>query len=243
MLLALTGVIAIWYHCDWGDPGMSAEMGPPQQALFERCWWFYTMFREHLFTDHTEEIATALTPLLTADRPRHLIEVGCGPGFYVRRLAARFPHTEFTGVDLCEPLLSRARRQAHRSRLRNCRFLRADALSLSEFPSEVDAVIASRLFLVLADRNRALYEIFRALRPGGLCFVAEPLSRLRAGVPLRVMQLAACATGLSDPFRSPAPCHVLTGRQFADFVGSQPWGQVRLWKDRGYQCAVCEKAS
>ena len=143
---------------------------PPSQeeTLFERCWWLYAICREYLFTDHTEEIATALAPLLTAGGLPHLLEVGCGPGFYSRRLAARFPQMQLTGIDLSEPLLIRARRQAQRSHLHNCRFLKADAFTLADFPNQVDAVIASRLFLILADRTLALSAIFTALRPGGL---------------------------------------------------------------------------
>ena len=59
-----------------------------QETLFERCWWFYALCREYVFTDHTEEIAAALAPLLRASKKRHLLEVGCGPGFYARRFAS-----------------------------------------------------------------------------------------------------------------------------------------------------------
>ena len=118
--------------------------------------------------------------MLDGPHPRYLVEAGCGPGFYSRRLAARFPQLHITGIDLSEPLLCRAQEQARRSGLNNCRFLKADALSLAESPGQVDAVIASRLFLILAQPALALDAIFTALRPGGICFIAEPASALRA---------------------------------------------------------------
>jgi ubiquinone/menaquinone biosynthesis C-methylase UbiE len=214
-----------------------------QETLFERCWWVYSIFREYLFTDHTQEIEAALGPLLSTSGRHHLLEVGCGPGFYSRRLAARFPALQITGVDLSEPLLTRAREQARRSRLHNCRFLRADALSLTDFPCQVDAVIASRLFLILANRTVALHTIFNALRPGGLCFIAEPQSQLRAMLPLRMMQMVAHASGDRSLLAETVPCNVLCGAQFESFLGSQPWHSVRLWKHKGYQCALCEKAA
>lgn len=213
-----------------------------QETLFERCWWLYAMFREYLFTDQTQEIAAALSPLFSTAGPHHLLEVGCGPGFYSRRLAARFPALQFTGVDLSEPLLCRAREQAARSRLHNCRFLKADALTLKGSPHQVDAVIASRLFLILANRALALHAIFNALRPGGLCFIAEPQSQLRAILPLRMMQVIAQASGATSP-SVPVSCEVLRDGQFAAFLGSEPWHSVRLWKHKGYQCALCEKAA
>jgi arsenite methyltransferase len=214
-----------------------------EETLFERCWWLYAMCREHLFTDHTQEIATALGPVLNLAGRHHLLEVGCGPGFYSQRLAARFPQMQVTGIDLSEPLLSRAREQAKRSGLENCHFIRADALTLSDFPDQVDAVIASRIFLILANRSLALHAIFNALRPGGLCFVAEPQSQLRANVPLRMMQMMARASRSASRLAVPTSCEVLRDGQFESFIGSQPWQSVRLWKHKGYQCAVCEKAA
>ena len=214
-----------------------------EETLYERCWWLYAMCREHLFTDHTQEIAAALAPLFSSSRCHHLIEAGCGPGFYSRRLAARFPKVQITGVDLSEPLLCHAREQARRSRLDNCSFLKVDALALGDLPEQVDAVIASRLFLILANRTLALHAIFHALRPGGLCFIAEPESRLRARVPLRIMQIVAHASGGAPSSEVPIPCEVLSHEQFASLVGAQLWKSVRIWKHKGYQFAVCEKAS
>lgn len=212
-----------------------------EETLFERCWWLYALCREHLFTDHTDEIATALAPILESSAGNHLLEVGCGPGFYARRLAARFPQTQITGIDLSEPLLSLARKQAQRSHLDNCRFLRADALSLTDFPEQADAAIASRLFLILANRPKVLHAIFQTLRPGGLFFIAEPRSRLRAGLPLRLMRMFDAATGHTPGLTVPLSCDVLMGRQFEELIDSQPWSKVHVWRDRGYQCALCEK--
>ena len=214
-----------------------------EETLYERCWWLYAMCREHLFTDHTVQIAAALGPLFSTSRCHHLLEVGCGPGFYSRRLAARFPKVQITGVDLSEPLLSHAREQARRSRLDNCCFLRADALTLAGLPHQVDAVIASRLFFILANRAPALDAIFNALRPGGLCFVAEPQSQQRAMLPLRIMQMAAHVSGGAASLAIPSSCEVMSNGQFTSLLGAQPWQSVRLWNHRGYQCAVCEKAA
>lgn len=108
----------------------------PIEPLFERGWWIYALCRERLFTDHTEAIADAFRLLLQDGQQRHLIEVGCGPGFYARRLAARFPNLRVTGIDISERLLSRARNRAHRAGLLNCTFLRADANSLEQFPAQ-----------------------------------------------------------------------------------------------------------
>ncbi len=221
------------------------EAGAQEKSIFDRCWWLYAVCREHLFTDHTEEIALALQPVigsrLSTPGRRHLLEVGCGPGFYSRRFASLFPHLQVTGIDTCDQLLARARTLSERMRLPNCRFLKADALSLENFPGEVDAILASRLFLILANRDRALDAMFHTLRPGGICFVVEPTSVTRAQLPLWVMRRVAALRGGHVP--GPTRCEVLSGLEFEHFIGTQPWRQVRLWQDRRYQYALCEKAA
>ena len=212
-------------------------------TVFDRCWRQYTLCREHLFTDHTHQIALALSPMLDSPHPRHLVEAGCGPGFYSRRLAARFPQLQITGIDLSEPLLSRAKEQARRSGLSNCSFLKADALSLAESPGQIDAVIASRLFLILDQPALALSAIFTALRPGGICFIAEPTSALRASLPLILMKITERFGRSSARLEEQPQSRVFTGRGFQDLVESQPWSSARIWKDRQYHCAVCRKAA
>ena len=215
----------------------------PIEPLFERGWWIYALCRERVFTDHTEAIADAFRPLLGDGQQRHLIEVGCGPGFYARRLAAMFPKLRVTGIDISDRLLSLARARAHRAGLLNCTFLRADAKSLEQFPGTVDAVVASRLFLILADRERALSAIFQTLRPGGICFVAEPTSVIRAALPLWLMRLTMPGRSARARRCIPVRCEVLSENNFQTFIDGEPWGKVRMWKDNRYQYALCEKAA
>ncbi len=221
----------------------STSPSAPPSTLFDRCWRQYALCREYLFTDHTHQIATALGPILDSPHPSYLVEAGCGPGFYSRRLAARFPHLHITGIDLSEPLLCRAQQQARRSGLHNCSFLKADALSLAESPGQVDAVIASRFFLILAQPALALGAIFTALRPGGICFIAEPASALRASLPLLLMRVTERLGQSPGPLEETPQSRVFTGSGFQQLVESQPWTSIRIWKDRQYHCAVCRKAA
>ena len=208
--------------------------------VFDRSWWIYSLCRERLFTDHTETIASAFEPLLRQPNIR-LLEVGCGPGLYSRRLAARFPLLQAMGVDTSERLLSRARLQAHRANLRNCEFLQRDAGSLDNGLQPADAAIASRLFLILPERERVMRAIFHTLRPGGLFFLAEPTSPLRSALPLYAMRAFAVLNG-RRPRVSPR-CEVLSRTDFRALVAGQPWARVQLWEDRRYQYALCEKPS
>lgn len=211
------------------------------ENLFERYSWFYALCRELLFTDHTEEIASAMTPVLSRSSSPVLLEIGCGPGFYSSKLARRFPKLEVIGLDPSERLLAHARGKAARNRLTNCRFVRAHAQQLAEFPEAADFIIASRLFLILGNRGFALESIYSALRPNGLLFIAEPVSPLRAALPLAFMRMLQVCTGSRNPAQEFENCRVLNKKQFDDFVASQPWKHIRQWGDQRYQYALCEK--
>src|SRR6266850_1916552 len=78
------------------SPSPTTELG---DSLFERVAWLYAFCREHLFRDDTNRIIKALWQNKPPCSGLRVIELGCGPGFYSRRLAQRFPQINVTGVD------------------------------------------------------------------------------------------------------------------------------------------------
>jgi ubiquinone/menaquinone biosynthesis C-methylase UbiE len=210
--------------------------------LFEDCAWLYAFCREHLFRDHTEEIAQALFPNGISSASMSVLEVGCGPGFYARRLAQRYPALQVLGIDRSSRLVARARNRASSEALPNCRFQQGDVQSLPARAEAVDGVISSRLLLVIANRRAAIAEIFRVLKPGGRLFLAEPTRHFKTQLPLSVMRLASCFKRSVRREAFPQTAKVLASRDFADLVHSQPWSSVAIHKVGDYQCAVCEKS-
>jgi len=214
----------------------------PPESLFERCSWFYALCREYLFRDHTAEIAHSLFPATGPEPGTHLLEVGCGPGFYSCRLANEYPQLQTTGVDLSENLLLRAKRRASRRRLLNCEFRKGDAHALPSSLCHVDAVVMSRLFLIVPDRDAVVREVFRVLRPGGRCFIAEPTSGFRTRIPLSCMWiLSKFPYTPAGGFREPQQADVMSRSDFSSLIHSQPWSSVEIQYDGWYQYAVCEK--
>ncbi len=212
-------------------------------SLFERCSWFYALCREYLFRDHTDEIAGSIFPESGPVAGTHVVELGCGPGFYSCRLATEFPEIQATGIDLSENLLVRAKLRAARRRLVNCDFRVGDAHALPGAIGNVDAVVVSRLFLIVPEREAVLSEIFRVLRPGGRCFIAEPTSGFRTRIPLSCMWLLSKLTSSpAGSYREPLQAHVMTRPDFAALVHTQPWESADLQYDGWYQYAVCQKS-
>jgi ubiquinone/menaquinone biosynthesis C-methylase UbiE len=212
-------------------------------SLFERCSWFYALCREYLFRDHTPEIVQSLFPM---DRPgpgTKLVEVGCGPGFYACRIAEELPRIETTGIDLSHKLIERAQSRARSLHLANCSFQHADAHSLPFQTGSVDAIVVSRLFLIVPDKEGVVGEVFRVLKPEGRCFIAEPTSGFRTRFPLAAMWLLSrLTTSPAGKYREPQQADVLSRKDFEKLVRSQGWGEVELRYDEWYQYAVCQKA-
>ena len=218
----------------------------PSESLFDRFAWFYAFCRERLFRDDTEQIISALWPDGCPSPGSRLLEIGCGPGFYATRLATRFPFLRVTGLDRSGKLLEHSAARARLMELENCCFERDDVHALSRQDGSVDAVVVSRLFMMLTDRAQALGEIHRVLRPGGACFLAEPRSPWRAAVPLHAMWamvylLAICGGANPRSYGERRKPVVLTDGEFASLVESQPWREVRRWQGRHYHYAVCRK--
>jgi len=210
-------------------------------SLFEHAAWVYAFCREHLFRDDTKRMITALWPNGGPAPGTRLVELGCGPGFYSCELAGRFHDISITGVDRSERQLKRARERARVRRLTNCCFKRVNALRLSDEDTSFHIIIASRLFTILPEPNRAIDEMYRVLKPGGRCFVAEPRYALWASIPLFAMWLLAGVTHSRNGYREPQHAAVFSTSAFETLFAAQPWKQRTIWTDGRYQYALCEK--
>jgi len=215
----------------------------------------YAFCREHLFRDDTERIIAALWPEGGPPAGTKLVELGCGPGFYARRLAARFRDLTVIGLDRSMAQLAQAEARLVTAPLPNCRYDLGDATALPYLDDSIDAVVAARLLANVERPERVIAEVHRVLRPGGRCFVAEPRSRLRAAVPIALMRIAAQLAGSASRGagrgsggRGAEGRHerhraaVLDGPAYAAVVGSQPWRRASHWVDGPYQYALLEKA-
>ncbi|MFR9721971.1 methyltransferase domain-containing protein [Streptomyces sp. MS19] len=102
-----------------------------------------------------------------------LLDIGCGPGTLTADLAERVAPGEVTAVDRAEGVLAAARAEAAARGLASVRFAVADVHAL-DFPDDsFDVVHAHQVLQHVADPVRALGEMRRVCRPGGVVAVRD----------------------------------------------------------------------
>src|SRR6266568_4643669 len=218
--------------------GRTSVSGGPAEStdsLFERVAWLYAFYRERLFRDDTGRIISALWQTRAPASGTRVIELGCGPGFYSRKLARRFPQIAVTGVDRSESQVRSARQRAAAQNVNNCVFERVNALALPSEDASFDVLIASRIFTVLPNHHRAVAEMFRVLRPGGRCFIAEPRHVFWASISLMAMWLLAGLIRFRNGYREPHKATVFSARAFENLFPTQPCKRIKIWQDGRYQ--------
>lgn len=226
---------------------VAAPADDPQKAdsssesLFEHFAWLYIFCRERLFRDDTARMIRALWPKGKPLPGEKVLELGCGPGFYSCGLADRFSEISVLGIDRSPSQLKWAREKAQAAELDNCRFQRDNVMELSHNDNSFDVLIASRLFTVIPDRRRAVAEMYRVLRSGGRCFIAEPRYSFWASIPLFTMWLLAGLTRFRNGYREPSRARVFSSREMDHVFATQPWRQMKTWREGRYQYALCEK--
>jgi len=118
-----------------------------------------------------EEAAAFLLPEL---RPgMRLLDVGCGPGSITRGLAERVAPGEVVGLDLSRETLEEARRDAAARGLGNLRYQEASVYTLPFADASFDVAYAHQVFQHLREREAALREMLRVVRPDGLVGVRD----------------------------------------------------------------------
>ncbi len=102
-----------------------------------------------------------------------LLDCGCGPGSITVGLATLVAPGEVIGLDLQAEQLERAGALAARQGISNLRLERGSVYELPFPDGSMDAVFAHNLLVHLANPSRAVQEMRRVLRPGGVVGIAD----------------------------------------------------------------------
>ena len=120
--------------------------------------------------DNILPLATGLTARLEAGID--VIDVGCGGGRALLKLAERFPKSRFVGVDLCHDAFEAASGTAKRKRLSNLSFRELD-ISTVDTLGAYDLVLALDAVHDQRDPQGMLGTVRRSLRKDGIFLMAD----------------------------------------------------------------------
>jgi ubiquinone/menaquinone biosynthesis C-methylase UbiE len=123
----------------------------------------------HEITDRTAALAVA-----TVAAPSRVLDLGCGTGYLLRTLAARYPDAEqLVGIDAAPAMVKTANAVTHDHRL-------TFAVGVAEkiaYPDDTfDLIVSTTSFDHWSDQQTGLTECARVLCPGGQLVLVDQFS-------------------------------------------------------------------
>ena len=134
-----------------------------------------------------------------------VLDLGSGGGIDVLLSAQRVgPTGKAYGLDMTDEMLCLARENQQRAGCTNVEFLKGDIENIPLPDNSVDVVISNCVINLAADKNRALREAFRVLKPGGRFAVSDVVVRgdnVPAAVRRSMELWVGCVAGAMEESR------------------------------------------
>jgi ubiquinone/menaquinone biosynthesis C-methylase UbiE len=120
---------------------------------------------EQMIGPWTQQVGEVFLSWLDAPKSRSWLDVGCGNGAFTEIVIERQVPSEVVGIDPSEDQLAFARA---RPKTRSAIFKQGDAVALPFEASRFDAAVMALVIPFVSDTNKAISEMVRVVRPGGL---------------------------------------------------------------------------
>jgi len=147
---------------------------------YEKYERFHAVMREDSGQSVLSSLDVHILPLVPGLEDRftagiRVLDAGCGSGRIMNHLAARFPQSQFTGMDLSSEGVAFARAEAAEKKLKNTEFIVHDLTDFDETaPSEQFDLVTT--FDAIHDQGqplRVLKGIYKALKPDGMYLMQD----------------------------------------------------------------------
>ncbi|KAJ3039796.1 hypothetical protein HK097_002737 [Rhizophlyctis rosea] len=125
---------------------------------------------QSVLTAHSHRTAqNSCAYLLPHIKPTHrILDIGCGPGTITLSLSTLIPHGHITGIDLPSAIESASGLLSSKPEVKNVSFQEGDVYNLAFEDETFDVVHAHQVLQHLSDPVRALKEMKRVLKKGGV---------------------------------------------------------------------------
>jgi len=176
------------------------------------------------------------TALATLKAGQTVLDLGSGGGIDVLLSARRVgPTGKVYGLDVTDEMLALARENQRQAGARNVEFLKGSIEAIPLPDNSVDVIISNCVINLAADKDAALREAFRVLKPGGQFAVSDVV--VHGDVPPEVrrsMELwVGCVAGalLDSEYQDKLTAAGFTG------VSVEPWREYSLDDARTFLAA------
>jgi ubiquinone/menaquinone biosynthesis C-methylase UbiE len=117
--------------------------------------------------------ASRIVRRLGLKRGDHVLEIGCGPGFFSPAVARQLPEGRLTLFDAQEGMIAIAAKRLHRRGLANFEASVGSAEDLPYADESFEVVFMATVLGEVPDRAKAMTEATRVLRRGGRLSITE----------------------------------------------------------------------
>jgi len=174
---------------------------PADDPSFDTSGWVSSYTGEPIPTDEMAEAVDATVGRILGLRPRRVLELGCGTGLLLWRVA---PHCEsYVGTDLSAATLAGLERRLDPAGVDNVRLFHREAADFSGLPEDpLDVVITNSVVQAFPGTEYLLEVVGRAVErvvDGGVMMLGDVRS-----LPLLSAFHASVAMAHADPSTSPA---------------------------------------
>ncbi len=147
---------------------MTEQLFDKKASFFDRWAPNYDLIFTTIFY---QSIHKRLLSYVTLPHPSQVLDLGCGTGRLLNRLAQKFPDLQGIGVDLSPQMLKEAREnnQYHPRLI----YTKGNAESLPCANNQFDAVFNTISFLHYPNPQQVFAEVSRILRPQGQFYLVD----------------------------------------------------------------------
>jgi 2-polyprenyl-3-methyl-5-hydroxy-6-metoxy-1,4-benzoquinol methylase len=154
-----------------------ARFGDGHGVHYHHYGRFHEVMGEHTAQAMASNVIEHILPLVPdaaarLDQGIDVIDVGCGAGGVLLRLAERFPNSRFTGIDLCADAYAAAAETAKAKGLSNLQFKELDVSTVASLGA-FDLIFAFDAVHDQKDPQGMLALVRRSLRPDGTFLMVD----------------------------------------------------------------------
>lgn len=138
---------------------------------------FHEVMADDSGQNHTANLISKVLPIVNGlmeklENGIHVLDIGCGQGRAINILAKIFPKSNFTGIDLCNEPIEKAKNDAKYLKLNNTNFIQMDATSL-KFSQKFGFIITFDAVHDQAHPDKVLKNIANNLSDGGTYLMVD----------------------------------------------------------------------